>query len=88
VACSVKAIVVRHVRPGPGDEERLRRVVAELQAASILRAARRAAGAGATGGENVWDMPAAGSPGAAEKGPEPGRKTLASGRGLSPHGGT
>ncbi len=36
---SVRQLAVRYVRPEPEDEERLRVVVAELQAASILRAA-------------------------------------------------
>ena len=42
---SVEKVMVRHVRPEPGDEKRLRVVVAELQAASILRAARALAAA-------------------------------------------
>ena len=37
---TVRQIAVRYVRPEPAEEERLRSVVAELQARSILRAAR------------------------------------------------
>ena len=36
---SVQKVVARYVRPEPEDEGRLRTIVAELQAASILRAA-------------------------------------------------
>ncbi len=36
----VVQIAVRYVRPEPADEERLRAIVAELQALSILRGAR------------------------------------------------
>ena len=36
----VRQIAVRYVRPEPQQEERLQRIVAELHARSILRAAR------------------------------------------------
>ena len=39
MASGVTQVAVRYVRPEPDDEGRLRTIVAELQATSILRAA-------------------------------------------------
>ena len=41
---TVRQIAVRHVRPEAAEEERLRAIVAELQAVSILRRARLVVG--------------------------------------------